>query len=73
MANKKQVDTASKMIDNPRISSITSGKLPEIKNWEIGKKYKLEVEVTMKGIREDEYDNDKIKADFNIESIKAVK
>ena len=73
MANKKQVEVASAMIDNPRISSVSAEKLPAIKNWKVDENYKLEVSVTMQGIRKDEYDNNKLKADFKINSIKEIK
>ena len=47
--------------------------LPEIKDWQIGKKYKLIVDVEMTSIRKDEYSKDKsISACFTVNSVKKV-
>lgn len=46
--------------------------LPEIEDWEVGKKYKLVMEVEMVSRNENEYDNKKdLNASFEIEKVKA--
>ena len=50
--------------------SVDEKKLPEAKNWKIGKKYKMEVEVEMVGSHKEEYSKEKeIKHRFKITKI----
>lgn len=51
--------------------SISETDLPEIKSWTIDGKYKLEIEVEMRGIREEDYGNNKGKkvAEFRISKV----
>jgi hypothetical protein len=54
MSIKRTLKIASDYDDRPTIT-FTTKELPEIKKWEVGKKYDLEVEVEMIGINKDEY------------------
>lgn len=59
--------------DNRSSMSITEQELPEIKDWKIGEKYKLEVTVEMTGISKETYRvGEPISASFKIDS-KSVK
>lgn len=50
---------------------ITSKDLPEVKDWEVGKNYRIEMEVKQKS--KSEHDNDHgVMASFTIEKIKAL-
>lgn len=51
----------------PRIS-FTEDELPEIKEWSVGKKYKLEIKVEMTGINKMEYgeNKNKIQGQFKV-------
>ncbi len=70
VVNKVKIDYSD---DSDKRSSlyISEKELPAIKNWKIGQKYILEVEVEMSGIRKEDYGVDlgKIKADFKINKI----
>lgn len=53
------------------LDGVTADKLPEIKKWEVGESYTLEVKVEMTGIRKSPYEKDaEIRADFKILDIK---
>lgn len=57
---------------NPQPSLRLDAKiLPEIKSWKVGETYKLEIEVKMTGIQQNEYGPDKesTSADFRITKI----
>ena len=51
----------------PPSFSVDADQMPEIKDWEVGQKYKMVVEVEMKGMMEDK---DKIHGDFNVVAYK---
>lgn len=58
--------------NDPRPSfSVNEDSLPAIKDWSTGKKYKLEIEVTVTGTRIEDYGHDKgkLKADLKISGI----
>ena len=45
--------------------------LPEIKDWMVGKKYKLIVDVEMTGMNKPEYGDKSMRAEFRIDKIKS--
>lgn len=52
--------------------SLTVKDLPEIKNWSVGKKYKLEIEVEQTSMAKEEYMQDQpLTARFRITKIKS--
>ena len=53
--------------------SLTADDLPEIKNWSVGKKYKLEMEVEQVSMAKEEYmHNQPLTARFRITKIKST-
>lgn len=44
--------------------------LKEIKNWQVGKKYKLMVDVEMTGLKKSEYGEKNMRGEFRINKIK---
>lgn len=50
---------------------IDSKILPEVKTWQVGKKYKMEVEATLKELKVCEMDKTKIKAELEISKVKS--
>lgn len=50
--------------------SVDENQLAAIKNFKVGKTYKLEVEVEMTGVHK-KYDSDKLCADFEIISVES--
>lgn len=53
---------------------ITENDLPEIKDWSVGKKYKLMIEVEMKNVGKSEWSNDKtIEASLTITKLAVEK
>jgi len=51
---KKKNETLSYDMMHPTFS-LKASQLPEIKDWSVGKKYKMEIEVEMIGSNKDEY------------------
>ena len=63
------IDSPSRMLPS---FSLTAKDLPEIKNWSVGKKYKLEIEVEQVSMAKDEYMQDQpLTARFRILKIKS--
>lgn len=54
---------------NQRIT-LKSSELPELKEWKVGEKYKLEVEVKQTSTRQDE--GKPMEAEFTITKVKAI-
>lgn len=51
--------------------TLDTKQLPAIKDWEVGKKYTLEVQTEMTGLNKSQYDAEKmLKASFKIVSVK---
>jgi hypothetical protein len=59
---------AMPLSEYPLTMTIDEDKLPEIKDWKVGEKYSVEVEVTMTGLHK-KYDSDKLCGDFEITSV----
>ncbi len=51
--------------------SIDEKDLKAIKNWAVGKKYKLLVDVEMTGLKKEEYGDKDMRGEFRINKIKA--
>lgn len=51
--------------------SIDEKYLKAIKNWSVGKKYKLIVEVEMTGLKKEEYGDKDMRGEFRINKIKS--
>lgn len=49
--------------------SLTEKNLPEIKDWKVGKKYKLEIEVEMVSVSKNEYGNSPMTARFKVHKV----
>ena len=49
--------------------SLTEKDLPAIRNWQVGKKYKLEVEVEQVSMSKDEYGKSPMTAHFKIHKV----
>jgi len=50
--------------------SLSQTQLPDIKSWNVGKKYKMEIEVEMVGSNKDEYsDKSELSARFKITKV----
>ncbi len=49
--------------------SLTEKDLPAIKNWRVGKKYKLEIEVEQVAMSKDEYGKSPMEARFKIHKV----
>ena len=65
-------NSKSERIIDPRPEfTITADTLPAIKDWSVGKKYKLEIEVEMTGSRIEDWGDDKgkLKCNFKISGI----
>lgn len=58
-------DMASKMLPS---FSLTAKDLPAIRNWQVGKKYKLEIEVEQVSLSKDEYSKS-VEARFKIHKV----
>lgn len=72
MRSLKRQATTDMMIDMPPSFSLTETQLPEAKDWQVGKKYTLEVEVEMVGSNINEYSKDKtVSYRFNITKVGA--
>lgn len=72
MRSLKRQATTDMMIDMPPSFSLTETQLPEAKDWQVGKKYTLEVEVEMVGSNINEYSKDKtVSYSFNIVKVGA--
>lgn len=77
MASKKKapqlIKSTSKEWDNRPSISFSESQLPEIKKWNVGEKYVLEVTVEMNGIRQEDYGEEKGKyvGNFKVTSVKA--
>ncbi len=56
---------------NPRMS-LDSSLLPEIKDWKVGKTYTVTLEIKQTGLHE-QFDSDKLCADFEILNAKESK
>lgn len=78
--DKAKKQTKAIVDSMPSTLRISSEELPEIKNWKIGKKYKLEVEVEMVSVRKPDYweinemdvDKNELNAGFEINAIKVI-
>ncbi len=71
LKNKKVKVQISDMAEHMRPNlSIDEKDLPAIKNWVVGKKYKLIVEAEMTGMRKEEYGDKDMRAEFRINKIK---
>lgn len=69
MARKISEAVAIKTDSMPRIS-FTVKDLPEIKDWKIGGKYKLDIEVEEVAISKDEWgDNEPMRATFKVKKV----
>ena len=72
----KLAETKEYMTESPKRMlpsfSLTSKDLPEIKNWSVGHKYKLEIEVEQTGMAKAEYmQGEPLTARFRILKIKS--
>ena len=54
MSIKKALSVANEYSEKPTLT-LTVKELPELKEWEVGKKYKILIEVEQVGINKDEY------------------
>lgn len=72
MRTLKQVDAVDPISLPLPSFSLTAKELPEIKNWSVGHKYKLEIEVEQTSMAKDEYrQGEPLRASFRITKIKA--
>lgn len=55
--------------------SFSAKQLPELKNWKVGSKYQLVLEVEQKSLREESYGKNKgeLKGSFEVLNVKALK
>lgn len=67
---KQKVKSVDSIGDFLPSFSLPASKIPEAKNWEVGKKYTMEIEVEMVGTSKDEYSEDnKISHRFKITKV----
>jgi len=69
-------ESEKSIMDNPSVSSyppsfyVSSKQMSEIKDWEVGKKHKMMIEVEQKSMSED--DNNVISGNFDIVAYKVM-
>lgn len=52
-------------MSNPRVS-LNTKVLPEVKNWKVGKEYKVELTIKMTGLHEEYGDDKQLCGDFEV-------
>lgn len=70
MAKKAQIEALERRI--PPHFTISEDKLPQIVNWEVGHKYKIEIEVKQRSLALEELGSDKKEARFEILKAKDI-
>jgi len=68
---KHSIDVGINSGYKPRIR-FSEKELPEIKEWDINKKYKLQIEVVLKNKGEDYFEDGGIGGTFMVENVKAI-
>ena len=68
--NKHQIEAIERKI--PPHFTIGEDKLPQIKDWKVGHKYKIELEIEQRSLEFEGLDGDKMEARFEILKAKDI-
>ena len=76
MAKKKKYEEGPMKVDEmpTMLRGVSAKQLPEIKNWKVGGKYTIQLEVEQTEARKGDYmgEGDEMTADFKVKKIKSI-